>query len=261
MKLAANLHHLYQELPGLDRIDAAARDGFDGVEWPFPYPHAPAALAARLRGAGLPLVLINTPPGPHGEPGLAALPGREAAFRDGLERALALAAATGCTRLHVMAGCPPAGATRGPLLDNLHWAVPLARQAGVQLLLEPLNRHDMPGYAYHRPAEVLPLLQVPALAGLRLQLDLYHLAHEGLDAARTLREHAALTGHVQLAQAPHRGPPDLGCPATLQALQVLAGIGHLQWLGLEYQPGGATADSLGWRAALQALLAGREVAA
>lgn len=266
MKLAANLHHLYQELPPLERLQAAAADGFDGVEWPFPYAHAPALLAARLRSAGLPLVLVNTPLGPGSEPGLAAVPGREAQFRDGLERALDLAQRTGCGRVHVMAGRPAGAAdpitgapgldaaTRALLQRRLQWAAALARQAGVLLLLEPLNRHDMPGYAWHRPSQVIDLIRPLGLPGLRLQFDLYHAEREGLRLPQALHDAAGWIGHVQLAQAPDRSAPDLARPATVEALQVLAGLPHGGWLGLEYHPHGRTADSLGWRQPLRALL-------
>lgn len=264
MKLAANLHHLYQELPPLERIDAAARDGFDGVEWPFPHAQSPVALAARLQAAGLPLVLLNTPLGPDGEPGLAAVPGREAIFRDGVERSLELAGRTGCTRLHLMAGCPPrdsqaphdelAPATRDLLLRRLQWAVPLARQAEVRLLLEPLNHHDVPGYAYHRPAQAVACIEALGEPWLRLQFDIYHAEREGLDVAQALQVHRTCIGHVQIAQAPGRTAPDLGRPATQQALQALVDIGYDGWLGLEYNPGGHTADSLDWREPLRTLL-------
>lgn len=264
MKLAANLHHLYQELPPLARVEAAAHDGFDGVEWPFPHGISPAALAERLHTTGLPLVLINTPLGPRGEPGLAAVPDAEAHFRDGVERSLDFAQRTGCTRLHLMAGCPPHEgrslqgaldpATRDLLLRRLQWAVALARQAGVLLLLEPLNRHDVPGYAYHRPEQVVALIEALDAPGLRLLFDIYHAAREGLDVPQALQAHHACIGHVQIAQAPGRTAPDLERPATLQALQVLADLGHEGWLGLEYHPGGPTADSLGWRHPLRLLL-------
>ena len=47
-------------------------------------------LKAALDAEGVPLVLINTPPGDFeaGERGLAALPGREADFRDAMDQAL-----------------------------------------------------------------------------------------------------------------------------------------------------------------------------
>src|SRR5690606_14669399 len=140
VKLAANLSLLY---PGLDlpaRMQAAARDGFEGVEILFPYDLAPQALAEALQCNGLALALINTPPGPNGEKGLAGLPGRQADFRAGLQQALDVCRATGCRAIHVMAGAVPEGQSRPACLqalaDNLRQAAPLAAERGVTLTLE-----------------------------------------------------------------------------------------------------------------------------
>ena len=111
-RLAANLSMLFNEVPFLERFAAAARAGFKGVEFLFPYDHTPEDLAEALRANGLEQVLFNLPPGDWeaGERGLAALPGRETEFQAGLDRALPYAQALGCRRVHMMAGIPPEGA-------------------------------------------------------------------------------------------------------------------------------------------------------
>ena len=48
-QFAANLSMLYPELDFLDRFEAAARDGFTGVEYLFPYAYDKQELAARLK--------------------------------------------------------------------------------------------------------------------------------------------------------------------------------------------------------------------
>lgn len=260
MKLAANLGFLYRELPPLERIDAAAADGFDGVEWPFPYDVPPSQLLALLHGVQLPLVLINTPLGPNGEPGWAAVAGQQTRFRDGLSRALDLAQHTGCRRVHVMAGRPEQAEADGgaralaELEHNLQWALPLARQAGVTLLLEALNRRDMPGYAYHRPDQALGVLQRLEDDHAGLLFDLYHLGCEGLDLAAMLSRCRSWIRHVQWADAPLRSTPDLARPGVAQALATLRDWRCADWLGLEYHPPGATTDSLGWRDTVRQLL-------
>ncbi|MBI2733459.1 MAG: TIM barrel protein, partial [Aquabacterium sp.] len=106
LKFAANLSWLYTDLPFLDRFEAAARDGFKGVECLFPHEHPQADVAARLRDTGLQLVLFNAAPGhwAQGERGLACLDGREADFRASIQSALDLAGELDCPRIHVMAG-------------------------------------------------------------------------------------------------------------------------------------------------------------
>src|SRR5262249_25494571 len=108
-RFCANLGFLFGEVSFLDRFDAAARAGFTGVEYASPYDNPPAELRARLKAAGLTQVLINSPADNRaaGERGMACLPGRVAAFRDGIAQALDYAVALDCRLVHVMAGVPP----------------------------------------------------------------------------------------------------------------------------------------------------------
>ena len=110
-RLAANLSMMFNEVPFLDRFDAAARAGFQAVEYLFPYDFPATEIRRRLDGAGLKQVLFNMPPGDWagGERGLASLPGRQAEFRDSVGKALDYAAALDCKLMHCMAGMPPAG--------------------------------------------------------------------------------------------------------------------------------------------------------
>ncbi len=144
-RFAANLSMLYNDLDFLDRFEAAARDGFQAVEYLFPYDFAPGQLARRLQDHGLQQVLFNAPPGDWnaGERGLACIPGREAEFAQGMERAVAYAQALGCPRIHVMAGLKPAGASddilRATYIANVRHAARLAAPHGIAILLEPIN--------------------------------------------------------------------------------------------------------------------------
>ena len=81
-RFAANLSMMYNEVPFLDRFAAAACDGFEAVEYLFPYEHTPEEIATRLRDNGLVQALFNLPPGnwTQGERGMACHPGREAEF-------------------------------------------------------------------------------------------------------------------------------------------------------------------------------------
>lgn len=240
-KFAANLSWLFTELPFAARFDAAAAAGFAAVEFLFPYDHAPAAVSGWARGAGVEVVLFNTPPwnGDGGERGLAALPGREAEFADSIERALDYAAVLGCTRLHAMAGM---GGARAAYVDNLRSASARAASAGVTLLIEPIGAATMPGYHLRRIADAHAVVaQVP---GLRIQADLFHIDGEGDDTVAALQTSLADIGHVQVAAPGDRGEPDT--PACARWFAVLDALGYDGWVGCEYRPRGATTDGLGW---------------
>jgi len=179
-QFAANLSMLYPEHDFLDRFAAAASDGFEAVEYLFPYAHEPALLAARLAEHGLQQVLFNAPPGDWdaGERGLACLPGREDEFRRGVDQALRYAEALGCPRVHVMAGLAPAGAERAQLQAtyeaNLAWAAGQAASSGRDVLIEPINPRDIPGFFLNRQDEAHRIVQAIGAPNLKVQMDLYH---------------------------------------------------------------------------------------
>jgi 2-dehydrotetronate isomerase len=200
-QFAANLGFLFQEVDLLARYNAAAGASFRGVETPFPYSVPPEALAARLQSCGLAQVLCNLPPGnwDAGERGLGALPGREEAFAESLEQALTYAQALSCTRLHAMAGISPAGASRASceavFIRNLRWAAKTLRPHGIQLVIEPINTRDMPGYFLNTADHAHQIIEQVGSDNLLLQMDLYHCQVMRGDLAEQIRTHFEVIGH------------------------------------------------------------------
>ena len=262
-RFAANLSMLYPELDFLDRFEAAAKDGFRAVEFLFPYAYAPAELLARLQGNGLQQVLFNGPPGDWeaGERGLASLPGREAEFREGILRALDVAVALDCPRVHVMAGLVPEGARREALqpvyIDNLRWAAGQAAQVGRDVLIEPINTRDIPRFFLNRQDEAHRIVEAVGAPNLKVQMDLYHCQIVEGDVAMKLRQYlpTGRVGHLQIAGVPARHEPDLGemnYPYLFGVIDELMAAGQWDgWIGCEYRPArgavaGGTSDGLGW---------------
>jgi len=262
-RFAANLSMLYPELDFLDRFEAAARDGFKAVEYLFPYEHAPQEIAARLKDHGLLQVLFNAPPGDWagGERGLACLPGREAEFDQGFERALAYAQALDCPRVHVMAGLLPAGSTREAVrsvyLGNLRRAAAAAARVGIDVLMEPINTRDIPGFFLNRQDEAHAVVEEVGLPNLKVQMDLYHLQIVEGDVAMKIRQYlpTGRVGHLQLAGVPQRNEPDLGELNYGYLFDVIDEVsqqcGWDGWVGCEYRPSrgavaGGTSKGLGW---------------
>jgi len=262
-KFAANLSMLYPEHGFLQRFEAAARDGFRAVEYLFPYEHEPAELAARLRANGLQQVLFNAPPGDWagGERGLACLPGREQEFRQGIAAALRYAQALACPRVHVMAGLVPQGADRASLrasyVANLRWAAAEAARQGVDLLLEPINTRDIPGFFLNRQDDAHALVAEIGAANVKVQMDLYHCQIVEGDLAAKIRQFlpTGRVGHFQIAGVPERHEPDVGelnHPYLFGLIdEVAAQCGWQGWIGCEYRPArgsapGGTSAGLGW---------------
>ncbi len=251
-KLAANLSMLFQEVPFLDRFAAAAAAGFAGVECLFPYEFPPSEIAARLERHHLVQALFNLPPGDwvKGERGLAALPGREGEFMDGLQRALDYARATGCQRLHALAGIWPTELDRregaAVYAANLRRAADRAAARGVSLVIEPINSRDMPGYFLRTTGEAMAILKEVARDNLKLQLDLYHCQITEGDLAMRIRALAGHYAHVQIAGVPGRHEPDRGEVNYPYLLELLDEVGYGGWVGCEYWPAGETRAGLAW---------------
>jgi len=253
-RFAANLSMMYVEHPFLERFAAAAADGFEAVEYLFPFEWPAATLAATLQQTGLRQVLFNAPPGDFakGERGIAALPGREAEFRSGFDRALEYAAALACPRVHLMAGLVPAGATRAELrptyLKNLEWAAKKADGAGIDVLIEPINTRDIPGFFLNRQDEAHAVLAEVGAPRLKVQMDLYHCQIVEGDVAIKLRAYlpTGRVGHLQIAGVPERHEPDLGEVNYPYLFDVVDASGWDGWIGCEYRPAKGTSEGLGW---------------
>jgi len=243
---------LYQEHAFLDRFGAAAKDGFKGVEFLFPYAHPAADIRARLDDHGLTQALFNGPPGnwETGERGLASLPGRETEFRQSVERALAYARVLGNERVHLMAGLIRPGEERSrhreTYVGNLAYAAKEAASAGVTVVIEPINTRDIPGFFLNRQDEAHAVCAEVGAPNLKVQMDFYHCQIVEGDLAMKLRRHIAGVGHIQIAGVPDRHEPDQGEVDYPYLFGLMDGLGYAGWVGCEYRPRAGTSAGLGW---------------
>uniref|UniRef100_A0A2K5KVK7 Putative hydroxypyruvate isomerase n=1 Tax=Cercocebus atys TaxID=9531 RepID=A0A2K5KVK7_CERAT len=268
LRFSANLSWLFPELPGLPaRLRAAGSSGFEAVEVAWPYAEPPEALARAAREAGLRLVLINTPPGDQekGEMGLGAVPGRQAAFREGLEQAVSghclmgrskgavargslVCSAVFLRLIHLMAGRVPQGADRIAVkaemeivfLENLRHAAGVLAEENLVGLLEPINtRITDPQYFLDTPQQAAAILQKVGRPNLQLQMDIFHWQIMDGNLTGNIQEFLPIVGHVQVAQVPGRGEPS--SPGELNfpyLFQLLEDEGYKGFVGCEYQPRG-----------------------
>ncbi|OYV37292.1 MAG: hydroxypyruvate isomerase, partial [Rhodospirillales bacterium 20-64-7] len=202
-KFAANLSMMFTELPFLERFGAAAAAGFPAVEFLFPYEHAPEQIAAELRRHGLTQALFNMPPGDWagGERGLAALPERFEEVKAGVATALTYAAATGCRRLHLMAGMrdPASAAARAAYVKAVRYAAEQLAAQDIFLLLEPINGRNMPGYFLNDFTAAEALIGELGLPNVKLQFDIYHRQILHGDVVKAIERVLPIIGHVQTA--------------------------------------------------------------
>lgn len=251
-RFAANLSFLYTERDFLDRFAAASKDGFRAVEFLFPYEHPATEVASRLKDNGLKQVLFNMPPGDwgKGERGTAALPGREQEFRDAIAKALEFAAVLDCSQVHVMAGLAAPGADRAAMrrtyVENLRYAAGEAAKQGVNVLIEPINTGDIPGFFLNRQDEAHAILADVGVPNLKVQMDLYHCQIVEGDVTTKIRRYIGNVGHFQIAGVPGRHEPNVGEMNYPYLFSVIDELGFEGWIGCEYRPKVNTTTGLGW---------------
>ena len=249
-RFAANLSLMFGEVAFLERFAAARAAGFDAVEFLFPYEHPPEAVAEAAGKAGVSVVLFNMPPGDWaaGERGMAVFPERRAEFEEGLEKALRYAAALRVPRLHAMAGIAPAesATARASYLDALKRAADKAGEAGIDVLIEPLNRRDMPGYFLNDFGQAGEIIAELGRPNLKLQFDIYHRQILHGDVMEGLKALLPITGHIQIASVPRRNEPGTGELDDFRIFEALDALGYEGHVGCEYRPAGATLDGLSW---------------
>ena len=251
-RFCANLSMMFNEQPFLDRFEAAAKAGFDAVEFLFPYDHPAPVLRERLEANGLRQILFNGPPGDWagGERGLAALPGRQAEFREGVKRALDYAGTLDCKLLHCMAGVPAPGVpftTSASLYAaNLAWATEQASAVGVKVVIEPINHRDMPGFHLHTLAQGAAVVEAIGPDRIGLQFDVYHCQITEGDITQRLEQHLPLVAHIQVADVPGRNEPGTGEIAWRYVFAAMDRLGYAGHVGCEYRPAHKTVAGLSW---------------
>lgn len=250
---AANLSMLFTEVPFLERFGRAARAGFRHVECQFPYEATPEAIKAELEAHGLSLILHNLPAGnwAAGERGIACHPDRTSEFEQGVAQALAYATALGVKKINCLAGIAPVGVdaqqARATLVANLRLAARRLGAQGIDLLIEPINTFDIPGFFISTTAQGLALIDEVGEPNVYIQYDVYHMQRMEGELAGTLQRHLARIGHIQIADNPGRHEPGTG---EIHYPFLFAHLQRLGWqgpIGCEYKPAGVTEDGLGWR--------------
>lgn len=251
-KFAANLSTMFNELPFLERFEAAAGAGFKAVEFLFPYEYPAELLAEQLRRNDLQQVLFNAPPGnvDAGEWGLAAVPGREQDARADIERALAYAIALNCPCVHVMAGLVPLGAQwqryRETFIGNIRYAADTFARHGINVLIEALSPQVKPRYLFSSQYQAAQLVEAIDRPNVFIQFDFFHAQLVDGNISGLMTSLAGRYAHIQIASVPYRHEPDDGELNYPWLFAQLDNMGYQGWIGCEYKPRGETGIGLGW---------------
>ncbi len=251
-KFCANLTMLFNEVDFFDRFEKAAKAGFKGVEYLFPYAWKKEQLVEKLSTFGLTQVLHNLPAGDwnKGERGIACLPGRETEFQEGVGKAIEYAKALNCLQVNCLVGFTPAGVpaekVRKTLVANLRFAAVTLEKEGIRLLVEAVNDKDMPGFHLVHTGDVLDLIKEVGHSNVYAQYDVYHMQVMEGNLIKTIQANLGKIAHIQIADNPGRNEPGTGEINFSNLFKAIDATGYKGWIGCEYKPAGKTEDGLGW---------------
>jgi hydroxypyruvate isomerase len=253
-KLAANLSMMFNEVDFIDRFEAAAKAGFTGVEYLFPYDYPPEQIKEKLDKYNLTQVLFDFPAGDWaaGDRGCASFPDRIGEFQDGVGVAVEYAKVLGCDRLTVLAGKATSGVSvmkmHDTLIDNMEFASEAVVDTGITVLLEAINTIDIPGYSVFRTKQSRAAVEATCADNVKVQYDIYHMQIMEGDVTRAIEANLDVIGHFQLADNPGRHEPGTGEINYDFLLPHIDSLGYDGWVGCEYVPAGDTVAGLGWAA-------------
>ncbi len=245
MKSSVCIEMIYTEYPFLERIEKAAEAGFDAIEfWNWDNKDLPATKVAGDR-AGLGIASFQANLG-----GTLIHHDHRSNFVAGIQKSLGKAQEMGSSRLFLLTdelGEDRSVRFRFPelseeakyqsVLDGLKMIAPLAEEAGVTLVLEPLNIHvDHPGYFLHGSAAGFDLVRAVGSPAIKLLYDIYHMQVMEGNIIQTLTDNLDVIGHVHVADVPGRHEPGTGELNYANIFEALRRAGYSGYVGFEFEP-------------------------
>ncbi len=129
--------------------------------------------------------------------------------------------------------------------EGLSQAVPRAEEAGITLLVEPLNtKVDHPGYFLPDSATGLELVRAVNSPRVKLLYDIYHQQLSEGDLIRTIEANLPWIGHIHAADVPGRHEPGTGEINHANIARMLVANSYDGFVGLECFPAGDSDEAL-----------------
>lgn len=227
-----------------DRVRAVAAAGLKLAEFHLWRDKPVDAIAQALSETGVRLTGICVDPRRS-----LVDPAQHGEFLDAVRDSLVAAQKLGSPPMIVASGFIREGVSPQEHFDTavvaLKQAAALAEEAGVMLVLEPLNdRIDHPGMYLVSTTLGLDLVEAVNSPNLRLLYDVYHSTVMGEDMAAVLTGRIHLVHHVQVADMPGRNEPGTGELDWVAKIGLLRQLGYAGDIGLECRPTRPGAESV-----------------
>jgi hydroxypyruvate isomerase len=197
------------------------------------------------------MVSLNTGVGDPeaGELGLAAVPGRASDARALIDQAVEYAAEINCRWISVVAG--RTGRTEDAEItyrENLTYAAVRAGDAGLGVLIEPLNTTMADDYHLVRLSDGAETIRAIGAPNLRLMADTFHVMMMERELG-PVADVIDLVGHIQISGWSDRGEPDRSPDQIIDFdtwLPDTVERGYEGPFGAEYKPRGPIDHGLSW---------------
>jgi len=232
-----------------ERLALARKSGFSAVEGGVP--DKPRELKNALAAEGMSFLCMSAGRGRDEADamGLAAIPGRQEAFRESILEGIAAASELSCRIMHAVGGLVQDGERdeyEKVYRDNLHFTCERAAEADIQILIEPICAARQPRYIVQTHAKALEFVYSIGAPNLGLMADIYHARMAGEALLEIVQKHADRIPLVQVADAPVRRQPREEDPELDAIFCALADQGWQGWISAEYVPDGPLTESLAW---------------
>jgi hydroxypyruvate isomerase len=235
VRLSVNLNSVFDDEPFVDRVGRAADAGAEAVGVFGRDPEELSMIADRVTDRGLDFAYASSLVGPINDPDAVEEHVAE------LEDAIELAADLGIENVNASPGRDIDGVDDATqfeaTVEVLRRAVPVAADAGVTLLLEPLNvAVDHPGVWLSSSLEGYKLLTAVDSPRAKLLFDIYHQQITEGNVTSNLVEHVDHVGHVHVADVPGRAEPGTGELDYPSIVDALGAAGYEGYVECEFWP-------------------------
>ncbi len=260
IKFTANLSLLFTELDFLDRFQAAKECGFDAVEIQFPYLYSAKQIKQKLVENDLKLILFNVDADDllKGGEGLAAVPEKQEMFSKALEKSYAYAKILTPQVINILPGRCFENERIGDYLTmfkkNLSLSLDTFSPLGIKTVFEAVNTKDMPNFIIHNSRQMLEIIEQLNHSMLYMQYDIYHMEMMDENSGLFIDQYSDKIGHIQFADVPGRGQPGTGDVNFKKLFSTIEKSDFSGWVGAEYNPVGASNQSVGWLRTIHGLI-------
>jgi hydroxypyruvate isomerase len=192
---------------------------------------------------------INTIKGniEKGDNGLLAVPSKVSQAKEAIFQAFEYAKIIKAKNIHAMAGITDLSTkSLVTFIDNLKFAKELIKGSGINLVIEPLNLNDNPGYFLTKVEQAKEICELVGPDSLKIMFDFYHVQINQGNVLKRFKDHLSYIGHVQIASVQDRAEPDKGELDFSFVIPEIYKIGYKDIIGAEYKPRKTTDDGLAW---------------